>query len=159
MIPYVDQLRPLTPTNMVQVSAGLQPRGGKVPPVLGESMSTMSLNICPATAAQIQTQLRQVCFFHGVPKDSILMHEVDPSLSATDCWPPVPQGVLRMCAAILATNFRVSVIPLLSRAHVRELLQQPSPEMLYIGRCHWTRRGQVLGEFSFADPFKLRHCS
>ena len=61
-------VRPLTSTNMVQVSAGLQPRGGKVPPVLGEKMSTMSLNICPATAAPILPQLRQVCSFHGVPR-------------------------------------------------------------------------------------------
>ena len=51
------------------------------------------------------------------------------------------------------------MVPLPSRAHVRELLQQPSPEMLYIGRFHQTRSGQVLGESSFANPFKLRDCS
>ena len=145
---------------MVQVSAGLQPRGGKVPPVLGEKISTMSLNICPATAARILPHLRQVCSFHGVPKDSILMHVVDPSLSATDTAGHQFRKEFCACAPPSSPLISVrSLIPLPSHAHVRELLQQPSPEMLYTGKFHRTRSDQVLGESSFANPFKLRHRS
>ena len=158
LIPYVDYVRPFTSTIMVQIS--LQPRGGKAPPVLAEYMSTTSLSICPATAAQLLPQLRQVCSFHGVPNDSILKHVVDLSLSTTDT---AAQQLSRECCEWAPPssplNSARSMVPLPSRAHVRELLQQPSPEMLYIGRFHRTRSGQVLGESSFANPFKLRDYS
>ena len=64
-----------------------------------------------------------------------------------------------MGAAILASDFHPIKGTASSRAHVQELLQQPSPEMLYSGRFHRTRRGKVLGEASFAIPFKLRNCA
>ena len=48
-----------------------------------------------------------------------------------------------------------SMVPLLSRAHVPELLEQPSTDLLYTVRFHGTRSGQVLGESSFANPFKF----
>ena len=54
----------------------VEPRGGKAPPVIAEYMSTTSLSICPAIAAQLLPRLRQV-FFHDVPKDSIVKHVVD----------------------------------------------------------------------------------
>ena len=88
------------------------------------------------------------------------MHVVDPSLSATDTAGHQFRKEFCACAPPSSPLISVrSLIPLPSRAHVRELLQQPSPEMLYIGRFHRTRSGQVLGESSFANPFKLRDCS
>ena len=65
-----------------------------------------------------------------------------------------------MGTAILAADFRaINGTASFSRACARIFLQQPSSEMLYIGRFHRTRSGQVLGESSFANPFKLRDCS
>ena len=117
LVPHVDYERLFTSTNMVQVSAGLQPRGGKAPPVLAEYMSTTSLSICPGTAAQLLPELRQVFSFHDAPKDSILKHVVDLSLSLRCCRPPVVEGVLRMGAAIFAAHLRViNGTPSFSRA-------------------------------------------
>ena len=87
LVPHVDYERPFTSTNMVQVSACLQPRGGKAPPVLAEHMSTTSLSICPGTAAQLLPELRQVFSFRGAPKDSILKHVVVLSLSLPPILP------------------------------------------------------------------------
>ena len=87
-------------------SAGLQPCGGKAPPVFAEYMSTTSLSIDPATAAQLLSRMRQLCPCCGAAKDSTLQHVVDFFLCLWICRPASFQGALRISAAILATGFR-----------------------------------------------------
>ena len=161
VVPHVDYERPLTYANMVQVSArSTAACGGKAPPVLAEYMSTTSLSICPAIAAQLLPKLRKVFLFSWRTKGLhlkacggivFLYHSY--------CRPLVIQGVLRMGAANFAAVFSCDPwYPFF----LERMFENTYSSRLQI-RCTLegflvTRNGQVLGESSFANPFKLRDC-